>query len=101
MGYSSRLYFIFTLSLQLLIQTRENKDKSLKTSCFTRVFIPILCPLGVLPTLPQSLIVNGLTFAEVAHLLRVEIQLLVQLLGGLVILLDLQEHLTGCLAVCP
>lgn len=89
MGYSSWLYFIFMLSLQLLILAREKRDKSLKTSCFTSVSIPILWPLGVLPALPPSLLANGLTFAEVAHLLRVEIQLFVQLLWGLVILLDL------------
>lgn len=69
MEYFSWLYFIFMLSLQLLIQVREQRDKSLKTSHFTRVSIPILQPLGILPALPPSLLENGLTFAKVAHLL--------------------------------
>lgn len=69
MEHSSWLYFIFMLSLQLLIQVREQRDKSLETSHFTRVSIPILRPLGILPALPPSRLENGLTFAKVAHLL--------------------------------
>lgn len=69
MEYSSWLYFIFMLSLQLLIQVREQRDKSLKTSHFTRVSIPILLPLRIILALPPSLLENGLTFAKVAHLL--------------------------------
>lgn len=69
MECSSWLYFIFMLCLQLLIQVREQRDKSLKTSHFTRVSIPILRPPGILLSLPPSLLENGLTFAKVAHLL--------------------------------
>lgn len=57
------------LSLQLLIQVREQRDKSLKTSHFTRVSIPILRPLRIILALPPSLLENDLTFAKVAHLL--------------------------------
>lgn len=69
MEYSSWLYFIFMLSLQLLVQVREQRDKSLKTSHFTRVSIPILWPLGILLAVPPGLLENGFTFAKVAHLL--------------------------------